>query len=229
MTNNLYYNKQLLSGICKVPRLTQSEYDALTTKPEFWILKDSSGNYKRLNADEVLYDKEVNDNKVSKSGDTMTGNLNIKPSNALGVISLGKGNNSSEYGVVQMYDDASHWLNIMPSSLTDNRAVYFPDKTGTVALTSDLKEIQSGITPQGSGAGEMGLRTVTFAKPFSSVPNVVVVPYHATSPHLYARTCTVQSVSTTGFTFVETAVAHDMSFYTGSMTTDPCYWIATVN
>ena len=56
MSNNLYYNKQLLSGICKVPRLTQSEYDALTTKPEFWILKDNTGSYKRLNADEVLYD-----------------------------------------------------------------------------------------------------------------------------------------------------------------------------
>ena len=56
MPNNLYYNKQLLSGICKVPRLTQSEYDALTTKPEFWILKDSSGSYKRLNAIDVEYD-----------------------------------------------------------------------------------------------------------------------------------------------------------------------------
>ena len=153
MPNNLYYNKQLLSGICKVPRLTQSEYDALVTKPEFWILKDNTGSYKRLNADDVEYDnadstltstnvqdaiEELDTNKVSKSGDTMTGNLNIRPNNALGVISLGKGNNSSEYGVVQMYDDASHWLNIMPSSQTDNRAVYFPDKTGTVALTSDL-------------------------------------------------------------------------------------------
>ena len=81
--------------------------------------------------------EEVNNNKVSKSGDTMTGNLNIRPSNTLGVISVGKGSNSQEYGVVQMYDDASHWLNIMPSSQTDNRTIYLPDKTGTLATTDD--------------------------------------------------------------------------------------------
>lgn len=86
--------------------------------------------------------EEINNNKVGKSGDTMTGNLDIKPNNTIGVISLGKGSNSQEYGVVQMYDDASHWLNILPSSLTDNRMILFPDKTGTAALTSDL-DIQS--------------------------------------------------------------------------------------
>ena len=84
---------------------------------------------------------ELNENKVSKSGDTMTGNLDIKPNNTLGVISLGKGSNSQEYGVVQMYDDASHWLNILPSSQTDNRMILFPDKTGTVALTSDIPSV----------------------------------------------------------------------------------------
>lgn len=88
--------------------------------------------------DSNLTIKAAIDGKVSKTGDTMTGNLNIKPANTLGAISLGKGSNSSEYGVVQMYDDASHWLNIMPSSQTDNRMIFFPDKAGTVALTSDL-------------------------------------------------------------------------------------------
>ena len=102
-----------------------------------------SANINRT-ASNIPYDSNLTikaaiDGKVSKSGDTMTGTLNIKPDNTLGAISLGKGSNSSEYGIVQMYDDASHWLNIMPSSQTDNRTILFPDKAGTVALTSDLE------------------------------------------------------------------------------------------
>ena len=79
-----------------------------------------------------IYDADL------REGGTIEGNLNIKPSNTFGVISLGKGSNSSEYGIVQMFDDASHWLNLLPSHQTDNRNILFPDKSGTVALKSDL-------------------------------------------------------------------------------------------
>ena len=119
----------------------------LPTNQSLIDLKDSidllTANINRT-ASNIPYDSNLTikaaiDGKVSKSGDTMTDTLGIKPSNALGAISLGKGSNSLEYGVVQMFDDASHWLNIMPSHQTDDRMILFPDKTGTLALESDIK------------------------------------------------------------------------------------------
>ena len=129
--------------ICRT--MTKAQMEALSGESlKGFINTSDEPDSLPLTAEWVAYEtgvsvKEVLDNKVSKSGDIMSGALNIKPSNTLGVISLGKGSNSSEYGVVQMYDDVSHWLNIMPSSQTDNRSIYFPNKNGTVALTSDLQ------------------------------------------------------------------------------------------
>ena len=162
----LYKDGNPVSGLNSIPRLTLAQYNALNVKPEFWVRTDAPESYKKLSADQVSYDsntsvKEKIDEIDLTSGGTITNALNIKPNNALGVISLGKGNNSSEYGVVQMYDDASHWLNIMPSSQTDNRAVYFPDKTGTVALTSDLNWTSLGdITSGGTGVDVSQYNTI---------------------------------------------------------------------
>ena len=166
MSNNLYYNKQLLSGICKVPRLTQSEYDALTTKPEFWILKDSSGSYKRLNADEVLYDLgggQTSDvqtelgNKVSKSGDTITGDLTVEGSyNSETTLSdadirignkIPSGTVGNKRGILRIRDDGNHEAILFCNkSLTNDCYFQFPNQSGTFALTTDISsEIQRSI------------------------------------------------------------------------------------
>ena len=158
MSNNLYYNKQLLSGICKVPRLTQSEYDNLVTKPEFWILKDNTGSYKRLNADEVLYDLgggQTSDvqtelgNKVSKSGDTMTGLLAIDANDGTtstqgtSIITLGNnipvGNDGNSSGVLTLFGTGSGRTQLW-SGNHDSTAqnIILPDKNGTIALTNDF-------------------------------------------------------------------------------------------
>ena len=125
--------------------LTQAEYDALPTEQKnhgTYIITDSDSP--SIPATDVEYDnnttvKDAIDNKVDKSGDTMTGNLLIKPNNALGAVILGKGSNASEYGVVQMWDDSSHYLNLLPSThMQGDRTIYLPDKTGTLALTNDI-------------------------------------------------------------------------------------------
>ena len=102
-----------------------------------YLLPHQGGGLLSDNVQDAI--EEVNSNKVSKSGDIMGGNLNIWPNNILGAISLGKGSNAQEYGVVQMYDDSSHYVNLMPSShMKSNNTIYLPDKSGTIAMTSDL-------------------------------------------------------------------------------------------
>ena len=160
MTNNLYYNKQLLSGICKVPRLTQSEYDALVTKPEFWILKDNTGSYKRLNADDVEYDntdstltsttvQDAIDEVNLIKGGTINGRLFVdeqdgttsSAGNSSIVIgnALSTGTDKNSRGRVTIYSNNDKAARLWTSNnMETNKDIYLPDATGTLALTSDL-------------------------------------------------------------------------------------------
>ena len=66
--------------------------------------------------------------KVSKSGDTMSGSLQLGDSTARGELKI-IGNDKTHYG---------RFYNTSGSPLSDNRNYNLPDKSGTIALTSDI-------------------------------------------------------------------------------------------
>ena len=95
--------------------------------------------------DRVIY---LNHDKVSKSGDTMTGNLTVNRANT-GTTNVSSflylGNNIPEgtagtsRGVINLYGKGSSFVQLVAEIITSNRTIYFPDKNGTMALTSDLE------------------------------------------------------------------------------------------
>lgn len=103
-----------------------------------------------LTADEVQDAiDEVNDSKVSKSGDTMSGKLTIDRQNgstsAIGYSQLELGNDIAEgaqnnsSGLLKIFGKNSYNGMIYDhDGLTNDREYYLPDKTGTLALTSDV-------------------------------------------------------------------------------------------
>jgi hypothetical protein len=94
------------------------------------------------------------DTKVSKSGDTMSGNLTIDTQNGsasgLGysIAILGNstayGTDKNSEGVVRLYGTDSTATDITATS-TVQRYINFPDKNGTVALTSDITALNPAI------------------------------------------------------------------------------------
>lgn len=97
--------------------------------------------------DSNLTIKAAIDGKVSKSGDTMTGNLNVNrantgTSNLNSVITAGNnipvGTMGSSRGMLALYGYSDKQAIIYPEDLTVDRYIAIPDKSGTMALTSDL-------------------------------------------------------------------------------------------
>lgn len=74
--------------------------------------------------------------KVSKTGDTMTGNLLVdRGSSGDSNVLIG---GSVSRGVLRLYHTNGKYANIYPYGFTENRNITLPDKAGTIALTSDL-------------------------------------------------------------------------------------------
>ena len=75
------------------------------------------------------------------------------------------------------------------------------------------------------GADASNPKRVTFSKPYTTAPNVVVTPYNTSSPRQYLRACTLTAITTTYFEFVEVAIQDNTgrSFVNGN---DTCHWIA---
>lgn len=78
-------------------------------------------------------------------GGTVNGNLSVigntlvQRNNNYGIITLGKGSNSSEFGILQLWDKNSHYANLRTlDNLGDNREFRLPNKAGTIALTDDV-------------------------------------------------------------------------------------------
>ncbi len=66
---------------------------------------------------------------------SIIGNAFVQRSNSYGIITLGKGTNASENGILQLYDKTSHYANIRTvDNLGDNRNFYLPNKSGTIAI-----------------------------------------------------------------------------------------------
>ena len=82
--------------------------------------------------------------KVSKSGDTMTGRLNINQSTGNSGIWLGNdipnGTTGASRGLVLLYGLNQYYGQIYDGNgITANRDYLLPDKSGTIALTSDIE------------------------------------------------------------------------------------------
>lgn len=91
---------------------------------------------------------------VSKSGDTMKGNFTVDRQNgttaAVGYTNFTIGNNIAEgteknsQGAIRIYSNTAYRAEIQADNLTNNRAFYLPNKSGTFALTSDLIANKTG-------------------------------------------------------------------------------------
>lgn len=106
---------------------------------------------------------------VSKTGDTMTGALTIRNSTAT-VLTLDRsnsttsslssilylGNNKAEGttgcsdGAIRFYGRGSYYTTFAGANSTANRNLTAPDKSGTIALTSDLPDSSSVATSHGT-------------------------------------------------------------------------------
>ena len=55
--------------------------------------------------------------------------------------STAKGTANNETGVLTLYGDSTHWIDLLPASgMTGDRTIRLPDKSGTIALTSDIND-----------------------------------------------------------------------------------------
>lgn len=105
---------------------------------------------------------------VKKSGDTMTGALTINRSadiqavfsrnhtgTSSAVTSIDVGNNvadgtaGSTYGRIRLFGKRAYRTNITASASTANRDIEFPNKSGTIALTSDIPDVSGKVNKSG--------------------------------------------------------------------------------
>lgn len=136
-----------------------SEPDYIKNKPSLSAVA-TSGDYEDLSNTPTIPDIS---GKVNKSGDTMSGQLNIDRQNgsssSVGGSQIWLGNNIPEgtdknsRGVIRLYGKGAYYSEIYDDTgLTAHRSLYLPNKSGTFALTSDVdtKVSKSGDTISGN-------------------------------------------------------------------------------
>lgn len=117
-----------------------------------------------MNVNPFSYLIEKLKSKVSKSGDTMSGNLTVDRQNgttsatAWSAVVLGNntpsGTDKNSFGVVRLYGENQAYTDLYaPNTTTQNRDITFPDKNGTIALTSDIPAPQLTSNPKTGMAG----------------------------------------------------------------------------
>ena len=98
-----------------------------------------------MNVNPFSYLIEKLKSKVSKSGDTMTGNLIISRNAATSELELG--NNTTSKGLIILFSNNDKYEVLRsPDGMTANRNIYLPDASGTVALTSDIGNLKFYVT-----------------------------------------------------------------------------------
>lgn len=100
------------------------------------------------------------DGKVSKSGDIMSGNLQVDLENGtttqIGESIIRIGNNKASgtaknsRGILRTYGAGQYYGDLSPDSLTANRSAKLPNKDGTLAMTSDVPAISVGAITKSS-------------------------------------------------------------------------------
>ena len=88
----------------------------------------------------------VEDDKVSKSGDTMqylsinrpSTTTSARTSYALLGNNVAEGNIGNSYGLIYLYGKGTRYTQIDAPDSTENRTIHLPNASGTLALTSDI-------------------------------------------------------------------------------------------
>lgn len=143
----------LNANVLNAPMTRQAFEDAVSLDDGIYPIEGDNDNAV-LSSDMISHGngtvEQAIDEKVSKSGDTMTGALNIVVPNSYGLLVLGnnkaQGAAGKSNGFIRMWANTEYRTDIYPASLTTNRSVILPDKTGTVALTSDIANMVSSTT-----------------------------------------------------------------------------------
>ena len=151
-----------VSGIIMnlIPSYTMAEYNALTHKPLLWVRTDE--DYAQIPSEDVSYGnvsvEDALDDTVSKANGGRFGNdITIDHANgtasAEGYTSLYLGNSTpigqagNSIGQV-VFNRGQNFVAVLSGALTANRWAFLPDKTGTIALTSDITDVTSyAFTP----------------------------------------------------------------------------------
>lgn len=119
-------------------------------------------------AEDVTYGsgsvKDALDDKVSKSGDTINGDIKIKRStSANSALELGNADTNS-YGLLTLYDGSTGYrANLYANNLSASRSVIFPNKSGTLLVDEDIKIVKAQ-----SGSSNNAVITVPSAYPYAT-------------------------------------------------------------
>ena len=178
----------------------------------------------------------------STSSDTTTGGLNkhasasiytVANSSTDGSARLTLGNTTAsgtagaKYGYIRLYGSSTYYIDIKVGSPTGNKTITFPDKTGTVALTSDIPsytdtnttyalsgalsshKFTSTLTAGGSGSG-------TSTSDFTLAAGTGITITDDTSNRKMTIACSVTNTDTK----VSTALAVNLQTYYPVLGTD---------
>lgn len=104
----------------------------------------------------------------------------------VGSMSVGYGPSGTAAGSIIIYSDTSGNQTRLGSLATDTRVVNFPDKAGTVAMTSDIIPISTGGTGATTTAGARlaigGILQVVATELTADFSTAATIPYDATIP-----------------------------------------------
>ena len=135
--------------------------------------------------------KGIADGKVSKSGDTIKGNLNVDRQNGTtstvgyGLINVGNnipsGTEKNTQGLIDVFGTTQYRSRIKAGALTGYREVELPDKSGTLALTSDIPAAQvNSDWNASSGVAQIlnkpNLATVATSGSYNDLSNKPTIP-----------------------------------------------------
>lgn len=122
---------------------------------------------------------------IDTTGLTYSGKNGTASTEGWAILSLGNstasGVENNKYGILRLYSNTSYNAILMANNLSNNRTIYLPDASGTVALTSDIPDI-SGII-----SDDKTWNSVTLNKSTMTTNQSIYVPYVATTTATEAK------------------------------------------
>ena len=167
----------------------------------------------------------ISDQFVSKSGDTMSGNLTIDRSGTYSSLVLG-GTTNTENGVVAMYSTTDKYVLLQPVvGVTDNRDIRLPDKSGTVMVDQGYISVTAdGVKSYGQLLNElyalMDISKITIRSIYYDGSSILPIGRKATNDIRYFATYVeIDKVLSYDVIFKSNDSAIYMSISSGSTTT----------
>lgn len=153
---------------------------------------------------------------VSKSGDTMSGNLTVDRRNgtasAAGESYIQIGNNTAEgsvgnsYGELYLYSKSTKYVGLGARNLTGDRMIDLPDKSGTVAVYSEYT-LEGTTTASGALLIPNALRTYNFIALQYANSSAVTVGFIFRREYSYL-TCLTNSLTPVSETTVKVKIIY---------------------